>query len=186
MSNDSGRTKGPIHLVIKTLRECGVEPIAPTVWQVPLAGKVDILAHPDYPTFARQLSVDAIWKELALHRQGYTGLDPGLDYKATLRWPTKIKSVSQRHRMISILQDGVWTPTRASRVGIGSHNCLHCGEPNADVTHLWWECKHLDSALSDADPFGWPFQRLHLLWQRALGEPRCLWRTGTVPKGLSS
>ena len=60
VSNDSGRTKGPIHLVIKTLRECGVEPITPTVWQVPLVGNVDTLAHPDYPTFARQLSVDAI------------------------------------------------------------------------------------------------------------------------------
>ena len=73
---------------------------------------------------------------------------------------------------------------RASRVGAGRPNCLHCGHLQADVNHLWWECQGINRDLRDADPFGWSFRRLLHHMSSVNGYPPCLWRTGTVPKGF--
>ena len=109
LQNDAGRTKGPIHLVYKALQACKILPKSPIVWQLPNGLEIDILSYPDYPSTMRDCAVSAIWAELASHRQGYAGLSTGLDYSATLTWPSRIKTVAQKGRMLAILQDGVWT-----------------------------------------------------------------------------
>ena len=117
-------------------------------------------------------------------RQGYAGLDSGLHYSATLAFPNRITHPTQRARMRSILQDGVWTPFRACRVGAGLGRCIHCGGPQADATHIWWECASLNRAHFDAHVDGWVFSQLQDAWRSAAGHPPCLWRAGTVPRLL--
>ena len=112
---------------------------------------------PGYPEVSRGLAATSIWRELAAARRGYVGLDAGLDYHATMAWPNKIAHPIQRNRMREVLQDGVWTPFRAARVGAGTAHCLHWGEPQADVAHLWWECSALHRNTYAANPTGWSF-----------------------------
>ena len=96
-------------------------------------GLVDIARRPNLRPLVRDAAIAAVWKELALTRQGYAGLEFGLHYPATMAFPNRILHPSQRARMRSILQDGVWTPLRAHRVGAGTEACTHCGVPQADV-----------------------------------------------------
>eukprot|EP00972_Heterocapsa_arctica_P108280 15946373-Heterocapsa_arctica.AAC.1 len=46
----------------------------------------------------------------------------------------------------TILADGVWTPIRAHERQKTNCNgdCLLCGENNAGVNHLWWDCVALN------------------------------------------
>ena len=92
----------------------------------------------------------AIWKELATDRQGSGGLGAGFDYGGALQWPSRIQATDMRDRMKAILQDGVWTPRRAARAGNASDVCSHCGQEQADVVHLWWECTGLHRRQRDA------------------------------------
>jgi hypothetical protein len=119
---DPGRTKGPIHLVVKIITECGTHG-SPTLWTVPRHGVLDILRDEDAVAVFRDMAVQSVWKDLARDRQGYKGLEQGIDYTLTLALARTLKG-EQLNRMRAILQDGVWTPTRAARVNTGTDQCI--------------------------------------------------------------
>ena len=48
-ATDQGKIKGPIHLVLKVLRQCGVKPTGPTSWHLPQLGQADIARVADFP-----------------------------------------------------------------------------------------------------------------------------------------
>ena len=110
---------------MKILGECGVQG-SPTQWEVPRRGVLDILRDEDTVSVFRDMAVQAVWKDLAQERQGYQGLEQGIDYDPTLSFARTLKG-EQLNRMRAILQDGVWTPTRAARANSGTDKCIFVG-----------------------------------------------------------
>ena len=104
-STDLGRTKGPIHLVVKIITECCSHG-SPTQWTVPRHGNLGILRGEDAIAIFRDMAVQSVWKDLSRDRQGYQGLAQGIDYPLTLSFPRTLKG-EHFHRMRAILQDGV-------------------------------------------------------------------------------
>ena len=119
---DPGKTKGPIHLVVKIIMECCAQG-SPTLWTIPRHGVLDILSDEDAASVFKDMAVQAVWKDLAKDRQGYQGLEPGIDYPLTMSFARTLKG-EQLNRMRAILQDGVWTLMRAARVNTGTDNCI--------------------------------------------------------------
>ena len=76
---DSGKTKGPIHRVVKIVTECNAHG-SPTQWTVPRHGVLSLLSDEDAADVFRDMAVQAVWKDLAKDRQGYHGLEQGIDY----------------------------------------------------------------------------------------------------------
>ena len=60
LSNDTGRTKGPIHLVYNVLKACSIRPKSPVVWQFPNGLEIDIVSYPDFSAAIRDCVVSAI------------------------------------------------------------------------------------------------------------------------------
>ena len=70
--SDPRRTKGPIHLVVRIIAECGAQG-SPTLWAVPRHGVLDILRDEDSVAVFRGMAVQDVWKDLARDRQGCQG-----------------------------------------------------------------------------------------------------------------
>ena len=179
--SDPGITKGPIHLVTQILADCGGRG-TPTLWHVPRHGLLDILSDDAAVLVFRDMAVQAIWAALARDRQGYRGLALGLDYGLTLSFARALRG-EQHRRMMAILQDGVWTPSRAARVNAGADVCVFCGQDQADATRRWWHCAAIPRS---SHPLCLSFERLLGALAELGPGYDCLWRTGTAPLVLGT
>ena len=93
---------------------------------------------------ARQVA----WQKSAKGRHNYKGLEVGVDEETTRKYYIKLSQIDpmKAGALHTIMSDGVWTPQRAyKRTKTSNGHCLLCGERNAGVNHLWWNCPCLNS-----------------------------------------
>jgi hypothetical protein len=122
---------------------------------------------------ARQLA----WMKNAKTRQKYKGIERGVDEATTRKHYLKLSQNDpmKAGALHTILADGVWTPKRAyKRTKTATGDCLLCGDKDAGVNHLWWDCKRLNS-ITD---FG--YNRLLMIRKRLDNKPECFWNAGVV------
>eukprot|EP00972_Heterocapsa_arctica_P039448 5809727-Heterocapsa_arctica.AAC.1 len=87
------------------------------------------------------------WEKSAKNIPNYKGVGRGVDKATTRKLDQKLaqKDPMKAGALRTILADGVWTPRRAhKREKINTGDCLLCGEKNAGVNHLCWECRALN------------------------------------------
>eukprot|EP00972_Heterocapsa_arctica_P017231 2546324-Heterocapsa_arctica.AAC.1 len=111
------------------------------------------------------------------NRPNYKGVGRGVDEHTTRKLYQKLvqKDPMKAGALHTILADGVWTPRRAHKREKNSDgNCLLCGEKNAGVNNLWWECR----ALNKHADFG--YLKLMQIRHKEQHQPECFWNTGVV------
>eukprot|EP00972_Heterocapsa_arctica_P114498 16442716-Heterocapsa_arctica.AAC.1 len=87
------------------------------------------------------------WEKSAKHRPNYRGVERGVDAHTNRKYYQKLvqQEPMKAGALHTILADGVWTPRRASKRETNCNGaCLLCGDKNAGVNHLWWECRALN------------------------------------------
>ena len=84
------------------------------------------------------------WLKSAKGRHNYKGVKIGVDEDTTRKHYIKLSQSDpmKAGALHTILADGVWTPQRAyKRTKTATGDCVLCGEKNAGVNHLWWNCR---------------------------------------------
>eukprot|EP00972_Heterocapsa_arctica_P094325 13910439-Heterocapsa_arctica.AAC.1 len=77
----------------------------------------------------------------------------------------------------TILADGVWTPQRAHNIQKNCNGkCLLCGDKDAGVNHLWWDCPSLNK-YSDLG-----YLNLKEIRRKENNQTECCWNTGVITK----
>eukprot|EP00972_Heterocapsa_arctica_P101581 14967096-Heterocapsa_arctica.AAC.1 len=87
------------------------------------------------------------WEKSATDRPNCKGVETGVDEATTRKVYQQLaqKNTMKAGALHTILDDGVWTPRRShKREKNRNGDCLLCGEKNAGVNHLWWECRTLN------------------------------------------
>ena len=156
--------KGPIHLMVHTLRSYGIQAIGPLCWEV--GGRTyDLQNQHGLQEAIAQHVKDTLWARLATRRTGYQGMAQGRDDVATNSWRNSLQDDRNQAFLDMILTDRVYTPMRSHLRWGKDPTCPFCQAQVADWKHFVKHCS--------AMPKGPENQ----------ARPDALTYTGTVPKG---
>ena len=143
LSANNGPTKGPVHYVLKLLRQLHIEPLTATTWRFE-DGTWDITQVNDFTDLILKAARDRAWRQAGLrNRDNLMGIRQGANVEETLRFFELAKTPGQHGRIRTILADGAYTPWKSNLKHGGDHHCPYCRKPFADSDHLYYHCERV-------------------------------------------
>ena len=77
-----------------------------------------------------------LWGALARTRYNYSGLDDGISERLTMAWHKRLKDGPWKHRLETVMADGIYTPWRGHQRHGRPHRCPDCAAPFLSLIHI--------------------------------------------------
>jgi hypothetical protein len=144
----TGGVRGPINYYRRIIKQLGWTDMSPTNITYHNGINRDLKDWHEFVSDGIKRARQVAWQKSAKGKHNYKGLEVGVDEETTRKYYIKLSQIDpmKAGALHTIMSDGVWTPQRAyKRTKTSNGHCLLCGERNAGVNHLWWNCPCLNS-----------------------------------------